>query len=109
MLSSKVRTLVFSTSVLTGTFALSLLTTAQTPANHPIARYTATTANVGTPGQTIRIELFAWSSDADRDQLATAETNPPLAPVAPPPSVGNRGGGGSATGANGGFVHAEAS
>src|SRR5688572_11863292 len=37
----------------------------------PIESYTATTANVVGAGEPIRIELLKWSTDADRDRLAS--------------------------------------
>jgi hypothetical protein len=42
----------------------------------PILRLTATPANVSGPRDPIRIELFRWSTDAERDQLLAAWTNP---------------------------------
>jgi hypothetical protein len=69
--------------------AISILTTAQTPIK-PIARFTSTTDS-----QSVRIEVFAWSTDADRDEFAKAWTSPPKpAPVVEPEApAGNRGGG----------------
>src|SRR5262245_9070665 len=99
------------TATLIGILAISILISAQTPTK-PIVRFTATTENVATPGQAVRIELFAWSTDAERDQLAKAWTSPPQ----PPPTVvtdaapagrgrGNRGG---AAAANAGAAPAAA-
>jgi hypothetical protein len=68
---------------------VSVLTTAQT-ATKPIERFTATTDS-----QPVRIELFAWSTEADRDEFVKAWTSPPKpAPVvAADAPAGNRGGG----------------
>ena len=37
----------------------------------PIERYTATTTNVAAAGEPVTIELLKWSTDADRDRLAS--------------------------------------
>jgi hypothetical protein len=37
----------------------------------PVERYTATTANVKGAGEPVTIELLKWSTDADRDRLAS--------------------------------------
>ena len=37
----------------------------------PIERYTATTTNVNGAGEPVTIELLKWSTDADRDKLAS--------------------------------------
>jgi hypothetical protein len=50
--------------VLGGTFA-------EAQVKGPIERYAATTANVAAPGEPITIELTKWSTDADRDRLAS--------------------------------------
>ena len=54
-------------------FALSLVfgAVAQAQVKGPIERYAATTANVAAPGEPITIELTKWSTDADRDRLAS--------------------------------------
>jgi hypothetical protein len=54
--------------------ALILVLTAtaiQAQVKGPIERYTATTANVNGAGEPITIELLQWSTDADRDRLAS--------------------------------------
>jgi hypothetical protein len=54
--------------------ALTLVLTAtaiQAQVKGPIERYTATTANVNGAGEPITIELLQWSTDADRDRLAS--------------------------------------
>jgi len=91
--------------LLIGFLVISILTIAQTN-KEPIARYTATTENVGSIVQTVRFELFAWSTDADRDQFAKAWTSPVQPVQAPtaaaePPAGGGRGARG-ARGASGG-------
>src|SRR5262245_40515571 len=96
------RRLLHAGSLLIGLLGISILTIAQAN-KEPIARYTATTENVGSVGQTVRFELFAWSSDADRDQFAKAWTSPVQPVQAPaaaePPADG--GGGRGARGARG--------
>jgi len=44
---------------------------AQAQVKGPIERYTATTSNVNGAGEPVTIELLKWSSDADRDRLAS--------------------------------------
>src|SRR5271154_6804362 len=53
---------------------------AQTPAG-PTLSFTATTSNVAGAPDSIKINLFRWSTEAERDQLVTAWTNP-VAPAA---------------------------
>jgi hypothetical protein len=48
---------------------------AQTP-NGPKVSFAATTANVGGANDSIRIDVLRWSTDAERDQLLTAWTQP---------------------------------
>jgi hypothetical protein len=38
----------------------------------PAARYSATTTNTSSSGDTIRFDILRWSTDAERDQLVTA-------------------------------------
>jgi hypothetical protein len=55
-------------------FALGLVLaalTAQAQVKGPIERYSATSANVNGAGEPITIELLKWSTDADRDRLAS--------------------------------------
>jgi hypothetical protein len=86
--------------VLTAVLAVSILTIAQTTNKGPIVRMTATTDNVANPGQAVRIELFAWSNDTDRDQFAKAWTNP-VQPVQPAAAADGGGGGGGRGGRGG--------
>jgi hypothetical protein len=44
---------------------------AQAQVKGPIERYTATTSNVNGTGEAVTIELLKWSTDADRDRLAS--------------------------------------
>jgi hypothetical protein len=46
-------------------------TLAQAQVKGPVERFTATTANVAGPGEPVTIELLKWSTDADRDKLAS--------------------------------------
>jgi len=78
-----------------GLVIATLPTRAQTPAG-PILSFTATTDNVAGAPDSIRIDLFRWSTGAERDQLVAAWSNP----VAP--SASGRGArGASARGAAG--------
>jgi hypothetical protein len=67
-------------------------------ASGPILRFTATTANVGGAPDSIRIDLFRWSTDAERDRLVAAwkMTGPTGAT-----GRGGRGGGRGAAGRGG--------
>jgi hypothetical protein len=69
MVSFRQRTLYV---VLGGAISASALLSAQSPSNKPIARFTATTAGVASPGQTVTITLFGWSDDSERDRLVKA-------------------------------------
>ena len=69
MVSFRQRTLYV---VLGGAIAASALLSAQSPSNKPIARFTATTAGVASPGQAVTIQIFGWSNDSDRDRLVKA-------------------------------------
>ena len=88
MTSGKVRPILLATVVLSTVLGMSLLAFAQAQKGvAPVARFTATTANVASSGQTVKIDLFGWSSDSDRDQLAKVWTDPlpkPPAPAAAP-------------------------
>src|SRR5678815_1701528 len=54
------------------TFVVAVVTTglSQTAASRP--RYTATTANTSSPGDTVRFDIARWSTDMERDQLFMA-------------------------------------
>jgi hypothetical protein len=97
-----------------GIVLAAMLSTAQTPSG-PILRLTATTENVVGAHDSIRIDVLRWSTDAERDQLLSAWTNP-AAPAASgrvgrgrggaagnelPPGAG-RGGRGGGRGSSGG-------
>jgi hypothetical protein len=58
--------------VLAGLALTAALTTAQTPSAGPVLNLTATTDNVAGAHDSIRIDLFRWSTDAERDQLMSA-------------------------------------
>jgi len=85
-------------SALIALIAISILTLAQTPTK-PIARFTATTDS-----QSVRIDVFAWSTEADRDEFAKAWTSPPkpVVVVEAEAPAGNRGGGRGNRGGGGG-------
>src|ERR1700674_1132221 len=53
-----------------------VLAMAQTPATRPMLSLTATTDNVAGAHDSIRINLLRWSTDAERDQLLSAWTQP---------------------------------
>jgi hypothetical protein len=44
--------------------------------NQPVVTFTATSSNVSGAGDAIRIDILRWSTDAERDQLVAAWTNP---------------------------------
>jgi hypothetical protein len=93
-----IRPFQFLTLGLSGIFvlAVSVGITGQTPSNGPGVRFTATTASVSGAGQTIKINLTNWSTDAQRDAFAAAWTL--TAPAAAPAAAG-RGGRGARGGA----------
>jgi hypothetical protein len=90
-------------NLLLAVFASSLAVAAQTPAR-PAAnlRFTATTENVGGAGETIKINLNNWSTDADRDQMTAAWTlaAPAGAAAGRGAATGGRGGGRGGRGAD---------
>ena len=89
--------------LLLGIMAISLLTLAQTPtAAGPVMRFTATTANVSGAPDAIRIDVLAWSTDAERDQLVGAWNLTAPAAGARGGAAGGRGGAPGAGGAGGG-------
>src|SRR5438046_1223711 len=49
---------------------------AQSQSKGPVTTYTATSSNVAGAGESIRIDILRWSTDAERDQLIMAWTNP---------------------------------
>src|SRR5262245_44511810 len=67
---------------------------AEPPASAPITSFSATSANVGGAPDAVRIDLFRWSTDAEREQLMAAwsMTKP----------SGRGGGGGAGRGGRGG-------
>jgi hypothetical protein len=77
-----------------GRFLLAALMVVQV-SKGPVARYTAVADNVNNAGENVRIDILAWSSDADLDQI-TAAWN-----LSPAPARGARGG---ARGAPGGVT-----
>ena len=85
--------------VLLGLIAISISMIAQTPAQTgPLMRFTATTANVSGAPDSVRFDVLAWSTDADRDQMAGAWNL-----TAVPAPAGARGAGAAAgAGARGG-------
>ena len=103
MTSGKVRPILLATVVLSTVLGISLLAFAQARKGvAPIARFTATTANVASSGQSVKIDLFGWSSDSDRDQLAKVWADPlpkPPEPAAAPAAP--RGGGAAGRGGRG--------
>lgn len=64
-------------SVLIGIAAgLALAAALMLAQSQPVATYTATSENVSGAGDAIRIDILRWSTDAERDQLIAAWTNP---------------------------------
>jgi hypothetical protein len=100
MLSHCVRRFLVSALMLAGVLAISILTIAQVSNTKPVALFTATTANVGSSGEAVRVELFAWSTDADRDEFVKAWASP-VQPVQPA-VVTDAGVGGGGRGGRGG-------
>ncbi len=53
-------------------FAVAVVAAGYSQTAGPRARFTATTANTSSPGDTVRFDLIRWSTDMERDQLFTA-------------------------------------
>jgi hypothetical protein len=92
-------------------FAIATITLAAFGAQAPTgARFTATTANVSGAGEPIKINLTAWSTDAQRDEFVAAWSL--TAATAAPAAQGRggrgaRGGGGRGRGARGAAAAAD--
>src|SRR5262252_9391330 len=84
---------ILSLSVLV--LAIAIATMAQT-APGPVMRFTATTINVSGAPDPIRIDVLAWSNDADRDALLNAWN------LTAAPAAAGRGGAGGGRGAGAG-------
>src|SRR5215475_11169234 len=89
--------------VVLGMITISVLTMAQTPnPTGPVMRFTATTANVSGAPDSVRIDVLAWSTDADRDQMVGAWNLTAVpAPAGARGERGERSGAGGARGARG--------
>ncbi len=107
---SKQRALLVTAVLLCGAGAAGVLASAEQGATKRVARFTATTTNVASPGQTVTIDIYGWSNDRDRNTLVDAWNVPvPIpAPAAPAPQGnpaaagrGGRGGRGAAPAAGG--------
>src|SRR5262249_10998941 len=85
----------FATLGLLAFALLSLEIAAETPVadSGPMVRFTATTANVAGAPDWVGIDLFRWSTDAERDKLMAAWDLKPGA-VGRGNAAGGRGGGG---------------
>src|SRR5262245_45908395 len=95
--------------VLLGMITISVLTIAQTNnPTGPVMRFTATTANVSGAPDSVRIDVLAWSSDADRDQMVGAWNLTAVPAATGARGAGERGGAGGARGARGGGAAAPA-
>lgn len=79
---------------------LGFVVTAVAQSKGPIVRLTATSDNVSGAGDTIKIDLLSWSTDADRDQLVSAWML--TAPAAGAGGGGGRGGAGRGGGGGAG-------
>jgi hypothetical protein len=55
-----------------GILAVAVLARAQAPAAGPVLKLTATSDNVSSAGETIKLNLNKWSTDAERDQFVAA-------------------------------------
>src|SRR5580765_1277228 len=94
MLPHTIRTMI-------GIVTVSAMMAAQTPTKGPLVRFTATMDSVKGAGDSVRIELLGWSTDAERDQLLSAWTmTGASAPGAR--GAGARGGGRGGGGGGGG-------
>jgi hypothetical protein len=85
---------------LLGIFAVAALVRAQAPSAGPALKLTATSDNVSSAGETIKLNLNKWSTDGERDQFVGAWTL-----TAAAGARGNGGGargGGAGRGGNGG-------
>ena len=71
--------------MLVGIVLAAALGAAQTPVTGPILSLTATTDNVSGAHESIRIDVLRWSSDAEREQIVLAWTQPNA------PGAGGRG------------------
>jgi len=96
MFPGKVRRVLILIFVVRAVVGISLLTIAQTPTK-PLVRFTATTDNVASAGETVRIDLFAWSTEADRDEFVKSWVSPsrPAPAVGEDPAPAGRGGRGN--------------
>lgn len=80
--------------------AFALRTDARQSPRETVLDLRATSANVGRSGQSLRINIFRWSTDDERDATVVAMTNPEAAPAVA--RGGGRGGGGGGFGGGGG-------
>src|SRR5262245_39279372 len=93
---SKIRISHVLVFVFLGMITISVLTIAQTQTpTGPVLRLTATTANVSGAPDSIRFDVLAWSSDADRDQMVSVWN------LTAPPGGGRGAAAGAAGGARG--------
>ena len=54
------------------TFVVAVVTTGLSQTTASRTRYTATTSNTSSPGDTVRFDIARWSTDMERDQLFMA-------------------------------------
>ena len=85
--------------LLSGVFAASAFVMAQAPAPAAALKLTATSDNVSSAGETIKINLSHWSTDAERDQFVAAWT---LTGAGRGGAAGRGGGAGGGGGGGGG-------
>jgi hypothetical protein len=67
------RKLIYTAALLAATVTAVSVSLAQ---NGPVQSYTATTANISGANDNVRIDILRWSTDAERDQLNIAWTDP---------------------------------
>jgi hypothetical protein len=94
--------LIYLMAAVCGISTISWAAQTAAPSKGPVAvRYTATSENVSGAGEAIKINLFSWSTDSDRDEMVAAWT---LTATAAPAAEGRggRGGRGARGGARGG-------
>jgi hypothetical protein len=91
-----------STFAFLGILAVSVLMRAQAPASGSVLKLTAQSDNVSSAGETIKLNLNKWSTDAERDQFVAAWSLTAAAGAGRGGGAGGRGGGaGAGRGGNG--------
>src|SRR5262245_37789672 len=100
MMAHKNRAVYLSMFLVAVLLTTAFFAAAQAQTKGPIAKYTAITDNVSGAGDTVRIDLLAWSTDTERDQFVAAWNL--TAPAGGAGRGGGRGAGAAPGGAPGG-------